>query len=171
MQVAARVPVLRPAGDRRLTTLTRHGLSATTVSSEEYERHIERLARKIVGDVRHPLIMEPARAAAEAELELAQIRRVKVTLIERIIAFGESKAPKSYIVRQRRQRPKAPTRDEKASLPEPKATTTSPRSETERAVEAMRWALPELLKLDRYERRAAIRRERALRAICGAGVS
>jgi hypothetical protein len=68
---------------------------------------------------------------------------------------------------ERRQRPKAPTREEKASLAEPKAMTTSPRSEADRAVEAMRWALPELLKLDRYERRAAIRRERALRVIRG----
>jgi hypothetical protein len=123
------------------------------------------LARKFVGDVRDPLIMERARATAESELQLAQIRRVKVTLIARIVAFCESKAPKSCIVRQRRQRPKAPTREAKASLAEPKAMTTSPRSEADRAVEAMRWALPELLKLDRYERRPAIRRERALRVI------
>ena len=42
-----------------------------------------------------------------------------------------------------------------------------PNSEPERLAEALRGALPELLKLDRYERRAALRRERALRIIQG----
>ena len=38
-----------------------------------------------------------------------------------------------------------------------------PSSEPERSAEAARRALPELLKLDRYERRAVARRDRAIR--------
>lgn len=38
-----------------------------------------------------------------------------------------------------------------------------PSSEPERFIQAVRSALPELLKLDRYERRAAARRDRATR--------
>jgi hypothetical protein len=40
-----------------------------------------------------------------------------------------------------------------------------PSSEPDRTAEAMRRALPELLKLDRYERSAAGRRDRAVRLI------
>jgi hypothetical protein len=40
-----------------------------------------------------------------------------------------------------------------------------PSSEPEHSAEALRRALPELLKLDRYERRAAARRERATREV------
>jgi len=36
----------------------------------------------------------------------------------------------------------------------------------DRTAEAVRRALPELLKLDRYERRAAARRDRAVRQLC-----
>jgi len=155
------------AGKRRAAhNADRHGLTATLISDAEYQKRIERLAKKIAGDARNPLIMECARTAAEAELQLAQIRCAKVTLIERIMAFGELQAPKSYTARPRRL-PKAPARDEMASIAEPKAKTTAPHLEPEHSVEAMRSALPELLKLDRYERRAAIRRERALRIIRG----
>ena len=38
------------------------------------------------------LTLEYARDAAQAELDLAQIRRVKVALIERMSAFGEFRA-------------------------------------------------------------------------------
>jgi hypothetical protein len=48
------------------------------------------------------------------------------------------------------------------SLPVPRSM---PSSEPERSAEAVRRALPELLKLDRYERRATSRRDRAARQI------
>lgn len=47
------------------------------------------------------------------------------------------------------------------------ATATMPSAEPERLAEAVRRALPELLKLDRYERRAAAVSERSVRAIKG----
>jgi hypothetical protein len=47
------------------------------------------------------------------------------------------------------------------------AATTMPSAEPERLTEAVRRALPELVKLDRYERRAAAARERSIRAIIG----
>ena len=42
-----------------------------------------------------------------------------------------------------------------------------PATEPERSVEAVRRALPELLKLERYEQRAAARRERSSEVIKG----
>jgi hypothetical protein len=44
--------------------------------------------------------------------------------------------------------------------------STMPSTDAERTAEAVRRALPELLKLDRYEQRAAARRHQALRALC-----
>jgi hypothetical protein len=51
-------------------------------------------------------------------------------------------------------------------IPEPvDPLATMPVEEPERTVEAIRRALPALLKLDRYESRAAARRDRAIRQI------
>jgi hypothetical protein len=44
-------------------------------------------------------------------------------------------------------------------------TATIPADKFERAAEAIRHVLPELLKLDRYESRAVARRDRAIRQI------
>jgi hypothetical protein len=44
-----------------------------------------------------------------------------------------------------------------------RVSPSMPSSEPERSAEAVRRALPELLKLDRYERRAVARRDRAIR--------
>jgi hypothetical protein len=45
------------------------------------------------------------------------------------------------------------------------ASATMPSEQAERLAEAVRRALPELLKLDRYEHRAAALRERSVRFI------
>ena len=66
----------------------RHGLTATIASSAELNKLVERLARKIAGNTTDPVILECARTVAQAELDLARIRRVKVALIERMLAFG-----------------------------------------------------------------------------------
>ena len=52
----------------------------------------ERLARKIADDTTDAAILECARDPAQAELDLAQVRKVKVAPIERMFAFGESQA-------------------------------------------------------------------------------
>jgi len=107
------------AGKKRAArNADRHGLGATLISGAEHEKRVERLARKIAGNARHPLILECARAAAEAELQLARVRRAKVILTERIMVFGALKAPKSYTARQR-WRPKTPASDEMALIEEP----------------------------------------------------
>jgi hypothetical protein len=48
----------------------------------------------------------------------------------------------------------------------PDPSATMPKEELSRMAEATRRALPELIKLDRYERRAAVRRDKAMREIC-----
>src|SRR5262249_21738779 len=102
-------------------------------------KQLDNLVREIAGDTEDAIMLERVRATAQAELDLAQIRRAKVALIERASARGELDQGR-------------PT------LPEPHAI---PSQEPDRSPEAIRRVLPELRKLDRYERRAAARRDRA----------
>ena len=150
----------------------RHGLT-TPDSSAGFLAKLEKLARRIAGNCHTPIVLEFARAAAEAELELARVRRVKVALIERARALGGLVPPKHFRSAMQEVRwciakdmwfsglrptnpPTPVTIDPLASMPV---------GEPDRSAEAGRRVLTELLKLDRYENRAASRRDGALRAM------
>ena len=134
-------------------------------SSVELAEAIERLARKIAGDSADSITLECSRAIAQAEFDLARIRRVKVALIQRMSAFGTFEAPQAVLsTRQLIRFLKA--FDRGVPIPAPfEAAETLPSSEPARSAEAVRRALPELLKLDRYERRATVRRGQAFRGL------
>jgi len=59
----------------------RHGLS--TPMDSDFARAVEDLAHCILGDTEDKHAVDLARHAAEAELELARVRRVRMALIER----------------------------------------------------------------------------------------
>jgi hypothetical protein len=141
----------------------RHGLTAAVRSSAKCGERVERLAREIAGGSSDVIILEHAHIAADAEFNLAQIRRVKVGIIERIMAFGEAKTPQTSLGEIKRFF-RGLDRGELV-LPENDAAPAMPEQEPERSAEAVRRALPELMKFERYERRAAGQRDRALRAI------
>jgi hypothetical protein len=147
----------------------RHGLTKP-ISSAEFEREVEKLAGQIAGATEDPISLELARDAAEGELELARVRRVKAALIDRVAAFGRFDVPKRF----------ASPKDEAAWILQhfcgatlwkgrPKFAVdplpAMPSQEPQRTAEAARRALPELLMLSRYESRAVTRRDRAIRAI------
>ena len=62
-------------------------------STAAFAKQLDRLARKIAGDTEDEIVLERARAIAQADLELAQARRAKIALIERASAFGELDPP------------------------------------------------------------------------------
>src|SRR5262245_26858042 len=66
----------------------RHGLSVSITSTAASAKQLNRLVREIAGNTKDPILLERARAVAEAELDLARVRRAKVALIERACAFG-----------------------------------------------------------------------------------
>src|SRR5262245_14794391 len=150
----------------------RHGLTASIASTAAFAKQLDKLAREIAGDTKDPILLERARAIAQSELDFARVRRAKVALIERASAFGELDPP-----------PLPPTLTQIISVlkaldrgrfnsPGPidflkpiDASATMPPHEPERSAEAVRRVLPELRKLNRYERRAAVRRDRAVRAL------
>jgi hypothetical protein len=139
----------------------RYGLPLSITSNAEYAKQLETLVRKIVGDTKDAVKLERARDIARAELELARVRRAKITLIERASAFGELDSPRFTDAQT--------IRLFKAFLggrlidPKPiDASATMPPQEPDQSAEAIRRVLPELCKLERYERRAAARRDRAV---------
>jgi hypothetical protein len=143
----------------------RHGLTLSITSTAAVAKQLDKLVRKIAGNTEDAIVLERARAIAEAELELARVRRAKVALIERASAFGELDPPQFTVTQVIRLlnafewgRP----------IPKPiDASTTMPSQEPDRSAEAVRRVLPELRKLERYEHRSAARRDRAALNIVG----
>lgn len=150
----------------------RHGLSLR-LSGSEFAKQVEVLAGEIAGRTRDAIALEHARIAAEAELELARVRGVRLTLIERVTALGSLKPTTHFrsandevdwlIAMDFWMRGIKPRRPAWPPLQDPAATM--PPDEPDRSSEAVRRLLPELIKLDRYERRAVSRRDRAIRQI------
>jgi hypothetical protein len=141
------------AGKKRASRSSfRHGLRAGIAFGAERAKDIEQLAREIAGASTDAIILEAARAAAQAEFDIAQVRQVKVAVIVQMQTVDE------FNVRPTSQT----TRQPRTSVLPAKAEATT---EREGLDEMVCRALPELLKLDRYERRAAARRRRSLDTI------
>ena len=126
----------------------RHGLSAPLQLSAERQKHVEELARKIADNISDEVTLELARTAAVCEIDLRRIRAAKVAAIERMLKFGLYDALSVFT--------NTPGGEDAASL---LAT------DQKRTAEAVRRALPDLIRIERYERVAATLRERSLRAV------
>ena len=149
------------AGKKRASrNAYRHGLTLNITSTAAVAKQLDNLVRKIAGNTEDAIVLERARAIAQAELDLARVRRAKVALIERTSAFGELDPPQLTATQMIRL-----LNAFEGGRPIPKpidASATMPSQEPERLAEAVRRVLPQLRKLDRYERRAAAQRERAV---------
>jgi hypothetical protein len=144
----------------------RHGLTLSITSTAAFAKQLDKLARKIAGDTKDAITLERAREIAQAELDLARVRRAKVAVIERASAFGELDPPQLTVTQMIRLL-NAFDRG-RLILPKPvDSSATMPSQEPDRSAEAVRRVLPELRKLDRYERRAAVQRERAVHSLYG----
>src|SRR5258708_2667948 len=85
-----------PHGKRRASRNgLRHGL-ATQDSSTSFLAELEKLAHRIAGNCKNAIVLKFAHAAAEAELDLGRVRRVKTALIERVRVLGGLVRPKHF---------------------------------------------------------------------------
>lgn len=144
----------------------RHGLSVSLTSNPSVARQVDKLARKFAGKTESEIVSRCARDAAEAALELERIRKFKIALVERVLALGsvEPRLPYGSLTSAVRQLKLVIAG--KALLETPAdPLATLPPNDPLRTAEALRRALPELIKLDRYEARAIGRRNRAMRQI------
>ena len=155
------------AGKKRASrNACRHGLTLSITSTAAFAKQLDKLVRKIAGDSEDAMVLERARAIAQADLELARVRRAKVALIERASAFGEFDPPQLTVA----QMVRLLNAFVRGRLIVPKsidASATMPLQEPDRSAEAIRRVLPELRRLERYERRAAARRDRAAFDLAG----
>jgi hypothetical protein len=157
------------AGKKRASrNAYRHGLNLSITSTAASAKQLDKLVRKIAGETEDAVVLERARAIAQAELDLARVRQAKVALIERACAFGALDPPRVPSSVTRIIRLLNTLNRGRFILPKPiDAAATMPLHEPERSAEAVRRVLPELRKLNRYERRAAARRDRAVLTLTG----
>ena len=155
------------AGKKRASrNAYRHGLTLSITSTAAFAKQLDKLVRKIAGDSEDAMVLERARAIAQADLELARVRRAKVALIERASAFGEFDPPQLTVA----QMVRLLNAFVRGRLIVPKsidASATMPLHEPDRSAEAIRRVLPQLRRLERYERRAAALRDRAAFDLAG----
>jgi hypothetical protein len=143
----------------------RHGLSLTISSIAPYTKSVDDLAKKIAAGAADARLLQRARAVAEAELDLRRVRTTKVTLIRRVHAFG-ALDPVPWLNGWREIKAAIRLYDQGLEPPDPiDPASTMPAEEPARTAEAVRRVLPELRKLEGYERRAAARRRCAIRAL------
>jgi hypothetical protein len=116
----------------------RHGLAASTVKDPARSIEVDRLAAAICGKDADPMNREQALIIAESELTLSQVCAVRVAILEQMSPTLAAQAP---------------------DAPKPVAASTQ-------RTTACGVYLAQLVRLDRYERRAFSRRKRAMRAIC-----
>jgi hypothetical protein len=151
----------------------RHGFGSKSWRALANEA-IDRYAREICGDLidLNEVSLEHARSAAEAMIQLDQVRAAKLSMIERAIAFGclpttrDFKAELAQIksaIKIIKSLEKGGGQELLQPFPEEILFSTMPNEKRERSFEAIRRILPELARLERYEKRAACRRDRAIR--------
>lgn len=145
----------------------RHGLNVQT-DDEDNSDAVELLVRHIAGDATNQHVLQCARSAARAHLDLVRVRQIKVDIINRVIEFGVLE-PRPFRFRSlgaEMRYLKLQSFDQPVEWPtwvDPLGPM--PSEEKECAAEAVRRLLPELRKLNRYEARAYEIKARALREV------
>jgi hypothetical protein len=130
----------------------RHGLYAIKLCDPALAPRIEAVATKLCAGDANPLLREQALIFAENQVLLARVRAARLDAIERRLRDGGTT---DEVARAASPDPPA----EKAKRPGQRPLV-DPRVEFDAVMEAM----PEIERLDRFERRAWRDRSRALRA-------
>jgi hypothetical protein len=141
----------------------RHGL-AKRISTVDFGKQLDMLARQIAGDADDEATLALARVAAEAQLDLARIRQLKKAVIESVTALGDPETSPFWRpeMEQIRSRSRGPSK-----LPWPDAI--DPLTRMPDPLELTPYLLSDCVKLLRYENRAAGRRNKAIRKLSQSG--
>ncbi|MGY4434591.1 hypothetical protein ACVWWO_007068 [Bradyrhizobium sp. F1.13.1] len=148
----------------------RHGLSTPFQANAAQAKLIEKLAKQIAGPLHGRIALELARAAAIATFDLARVRQAKAEIIKGTSGSVEPPPIFTGTIEETRYLKLALRRKALPPRPTPgDPWSTTPCDEAGRTAEAVRRALPQLARLDRYEARAVARRDRAIRAMIKLG--
>jgi hypothetical protein len=149
----------------------RHGLAARLLWDADDTARIERHARDIAPDARDFVTINAARAIARAVLDLERIRALKVGLINAAIlplrTAEQIDMPTDPPADMLAKLLADPTTGMPMGAPTELQIALARASQPDHAADhpavAIRRVLPQLVKLERYERQAAARRDRAVR--------
>ena len=126
----------------------RHGLAISLRQDAAARAEIERMAKLICGDGASRLKHELALVMAESEIVLRRARMARVAIIERAMNAAHVRADQG----QPRAHPG-------------RGAGTAPATAAPTDIEVLRQALPQLVRLERYARRAFLRGDRAARRL------
>jgi hypothetical protein len=141
-------PKSRAGKKRASQNAYRHGLRAGILPDPDWIKKIEASAKKIVDSTGGQIGLGQARSVAHAQLEVQRTRSISTAVVRQILAGCD---PSGW----------TPAADNKPFAVAPEAP------DNDRKAEAVGRALSALKVLDRYESRAAARRDRVVREIIG----
>jgi hypothetical protein len=121
-----------------------HGLSLP-MRNVGSQKQLEELSRLYAGDASDPKILALAERAADAQADLMRVRNVKTAMLERALMKAQGG-----------------NRAEPELLDSSRPLLIGEGEEEQSFVNAVRHILPEQIKINRYEKRAASRRDRAI---------
>ena len=128
-------PRTRRGKSRASRNSVRHGLEAVNFGIAGLPKKVARLAKTICKDNSDPFRFEQAVIIAESQILIARVRAARVAALESTLVSADQGV----------------------------RIAGDPAEELRDSVANIRLALPELLSLERYERRALSRRKRAIR--------
>jgi hypothetical protein len=146
-----------------------HGLSVPITSASNVQ--VKDLSRQFAGDTTNAKILFLAEAAAEAQLDLERVRKAKAAIIDRDLmqnAAGRASHRELEELRHRVVQNGQQRQAQEVSFPtsfEPFSRLSSNQEDERLFVDAVRLSLSELTKTCPYEKRAAGRRDRAIRKL------
>ena len=157
-------PRTRAGKSKVATNALRHGLAVPTGALPQFETKVTDLARRIAGAGASPGSLAAARRVAEAQIDLKRVRTAKALILNGSIRARPSPKDVLRLVRLAGRvlngHVDADTAMEaQERLAHYRGVSVGPKSLTATITESTN----ELLKLDRYERRALSRRKFALR--------
>src|SRR5215470_3796244 len=142
----------------------RHGLAAIALPNPVVSAQVERMARMICRNGVTAASYEHALRIAEAELLLQRVLAARVAAIERGRASVLGSLPASKDAADLHAGGDLAGARERIAIDRSRpASDGLPAQVARNEVEALRAALPELVKLERYEQRAWSRRQRSIR--------
>ena len=162
-------PRSRAGKQRASQNSFRHGLASAT--RFDHCKQIEQLARELAGQPTSLETLEYARNLARAKFDLDHIRRVRLSLVKRVLLIGRLHRPR-YLLSQldaiiftKPEVERAIQRGAPLRLRRRRPLPDLPQSEPEHTAEALRRVHTECVAINRYQREASGRFNQALRRL------